>query len=70
MAVVAVALGLALSGPRRLDAALVAGAWIGDGRARASAIDISRALWLYLFAGFLGLASLVLMALATEVCKA
>ena len=67
---VTVALGLALSGPRRLNAALVAGASIGDGRAWASAAGISRTLWLYLSAGFLGLVLLVLMALATQVCKA
>jgi len=58
--------GLALSGPRRLDGALVDGAWIGDGRARASATDISRALWIYLIAGLLSFAPLVLMALAAQ----
>ena len=63
---VAGALGLSLSGPRRLDGALAAGAWIGDGRARANATDISRALWLYLIAGFLGLTPLVLMALVAH----
>lgn len=60
---VAGALGLSLSGPRRLDGIASPGAWIGDGRARANATDIARAMWLYLITGFLGLVPLVLMAL-------
>jgi adenosylcobinamide-phosphate synthase len=44
------ALGLALGGPRRYDGALVEGAWLGDGRARATTADIARALKLYIVA--------------------
>lgn len=63
---VAGALGLSLSGPRRHDGAVSPGAWIGDGRARANSTDIARAMWLYLIAGFLGLAPLVLLALVAH----
>ena len=41
------ALGLALAGPRRYAESVVADPWIGDGRARATAKDIGRALYLY-----------------------
>jgi adenosylcobinamide-phosphate synthase len=44
------ALGLALGGPRRYDGALVDGAWLGEGRARATTADIARALSLYVTA--------------------
>lgn len=44
------ALGLALAGPRRYAAVAVNDAWIGAGRARATAADIVRALRLYLIA--------------------
>ena len=60
---IAGALGLSLSGPRRLDGIASPGAWIGNGRARANATDIARAMWLYLITGFLGLVPLVLLAL-------
>jgi adenosylcobinamide-phosphate synthase len=63
---VAGALGLSLSGPRRHDGAVSPGVWIGDGRARANSTDIARAMWLYLVAGFLGLAPLVLLALVAH----
>lgn len=63
---VAGALGLSLSGPRRHDGAVAPGAWIGDGRARANSTDIARAMWLYIIAGFLGVAPLVLLALVAE----
>jgi adenosylcobinamide-phosphate synthase len=56
------ALGLALGGPRRYGGALVAEAWLGDGRARATTADIMRALKLYL-AACLVQATLVLAAL-------
>jgi adenosylcobinamide-phosphate synthase len=41
------ALGLALAGPRRYTKGLVADPWLGDDRARAEVLDISRALQLY-----------------------
>lgn len=41
------ALGLALAGPRRYGEVTVDDPWIGGGRARATARDIHRALWLY-----------------------
>ena len=53
-------------GPRRLDGIASPGAWIGDGRARANATDIARAMWLYLIIGFLGLVPIVLMALISH----
>ena len=59
---IAGALGLSLSGPRRLDGI----ASPGDGRARANATDIARAIWLYLITGFLGLVPIVLMALISH----
>ena len=63
---VAGALGLSLSGPRRLDGVSSRGSWIGDGRARANTTDIVRAMWLYLITGFLGLAPLALLALVAH----
>ena len=63
---VAGALGLSLSGPRRQDGNFVAGTWIGDSRARATSTDIARAMWLYLIAGFLGIAPLVVLALVAH----
>lgn len=44
------ALGLALAGPRRYGADLVNDPWIGDGRARATPIDMRRALYLFVAA--------------------
>jgi len=41
------ALGLALAGPRRYAEQVLSDPWIGDGRARADAGDIRRALYLY-----------------------
>ena len=41
------ALGLALAGPRQYTGSVVDDPWIGDGRARATARDIDRALYLY-----------------------
>ena len=46
-AAMAGALGLALAGPRRYDDHIVEDAWMGDGRARLTAKDIRRALYLY-----------------------
>jgi adenosylcobinamide-phosphate synthase len=56
------ALGLALGGPRRYGGVFVEEAWLGDGRARATASDIVRALKLYL-AACLTQATLVLAVL-------
>ena len=55
---VAGALGLALAGPRRYGTETVNDPWIGDGRARATALDIRRALYLYVVAGLI-LAALI-----------
>ncbi|MFP6730305.1 MAG: cobalamin biosynthesis protein, partial [Alphaproteobacteria bacterium] len=44
-AAMAGALGLALAGPRRYGERLVKDAWMGEGRARATARDIHRALY-------------------------
>jgi adenosylcobinamide-phosphate synthase len=44
------ALGLALAGPRRYHGYVVDDPWLGDGRARATSLDIVRALRLYLAA--------------------
>jgi adenosylcobinamide-phosphate synthase len=44
------ALGLALAGPRRYHGHVVDDPWLGDGRARATPADITRALRLYLAA--------------------
>lgn len=44
------ALSLALLGPRRIDGETVPGPWLGDGRARATAADIRRALQLFIIA--------------------
>ena len=44
------ALGLALAGPRRYHGEVVNDPWLGDGRARATIADISRALRLYIIA--------------------
>ncbi len=41
------ALGLRLAGPRRYGDQVVDDAWMGDGRAEATATDIRRAVWLY-----------------------
>lgn len=63
---VAGALGLSLSGPRRHQGSVATGVWIGDGRARANATDIARAMWLYIIAGFVGVVPLVLLALVAD----
>ena len=60
------AIGLSLSGPRRHYGAVAPGVWIGDGRARANSTDIARTMWLYMIAGFLGVAPLVLLALVAQ----
>ena len=50
---VAGALGLALAGPRRTADGSAAGAWVGDGRARAEPADIGRASYLFAVAGLI-----------------
>ncbi len=47
------ALNLALAGPRKYAEKVVAGAWMGDGTARATAKDIRRALNLYMIANLI-----------------
>ena len=60
-AAIAGALGLALAGPRHYAARIVEDPWIGDGRARATAADIYRALLVYVVAcGLQGVAILLL----------
>ncbi len=44
------ALGLSLAGPRRYGGVMIQDAWMGEGRARATAADIRRALLLYVAA--------------------
>ena len=44
------ALDLALAGPRRYHGEIVEDPWLGDGRARATVVDIGRALRLYMIA--------------------
>ncbi|MFQ5984016.1 MAG: adenosylcobinamide-phosphate synthase CbiB [Alphaproteobacteria bacterium] len=46
-AAMAGALGLALAGPRRYGGDVVEDPWIGDGRTRATTVDIGRALYLF-----------------------
>jgi adenosylcobinamide-phosphate synthase len=62
-AAMAGALGLALAGPRRYGGAVVADAWMGDGRKEASAADIRRALRLYAAACVLQAMAIALIAL-------
>ncbi len=58
LAAMAGALGLALAGPRRGGGA--AAPWIGEGRARAEAADIGRALYVLAAAGLIGAALIAL----------
>jgi len=53
------ALDLALAGPRRYHGQLVDDPWLGDGRARATVVDIARALRLYVTACLLLAGSLL-----------
>ncbi|MBS0559794.1 MAG: cobalamin biosynthesis protein CobD [Proteobacteria bacterium] len=63
-AAVAGALGLRLAGPRVYGSARVDDAWMGDGRAEATADDIARALRLYRAACGIGIACVALAAVA------
>ncbi len=56
------ALGLSLAGPRRYGSVTVQDAWMGEGRARATALDIRRALLLYVVAGLVHAALLAALA--------
>lgn len=47
------ALGLSLAGPRRYVDHIVEDPWIGDGRARVTAADIHRALYIYIVANLI-----------------
>lgn len=53
---VAGALGLSLAGPRRYGGEVVRGPWIGDGRARATPTDITRAVYLFAVACLIAIA--------------
>ena len=57
---VAGALGVALGGPRTFGDRTVAGAWVGDGRARATSQDIQRAIFLLSIAALLVAVALAL----------
>ena len=59
------ALGIRLGGPRGYDGEMVDGAWLGDGRAEATARDIRTALDLYRRACAVQLMVLALLALIT-----
>lgn len=62
-ATMAGALGLALAGPRRYGERLVKDAWMGDGRARATARDIHRALYVTALACAVNFALIAALAL-------
>jgi adenosylcobinamide-phosphate synthase len=64
-AAMAGALGIRLGGPRGYDGEMVDGAWLGDGRAEATARDIRTALDLYRRACAVQLMVLALLALIT-----
>ena len=49
-AAMAGALNLALAGPRRYSNTIIKDAWMGNGTARAKAVDIERALYMYIIA--------------------
>lgn len=58
------ALGLALGGPRPFGDETIAGAWIGDGRARATVSDVQRAVFLISVASLLVAVALALAVVA------
>jgi adenosylcobinamide-phosphate synthase len=57
-------LGLALAGPRRYGGEMVAGPWIGDGRARATPADIAASLYMLSTACLLTWGLIVLLVVA------
>jgi adenosylcobinamide-phosphate synthase len=61
---VAGALGLSLAGPRRYAGEMVRGPWIGDGRARATPADITRAVYLFAVACLISIGLAAVLALA------
>lgn len=63
---VAGALGLSLAGPRRYRGETVRGPWIGDGRARATPADISRAVYLFAVACLISIGFAAASALAVS----
>jgi adenosylcobinamide-phosphate synthase len=65
IAATAGALGLALAGPRRFGAIVGSTPWIGQGRARAEAVDIRRAVYLVSIAWLVFAVALGICALAT-----
>jgi adenosylcobinamide-phosphate synthase len=65
-AAMAAALGLALAGPRVYAGARVDDAWMGEGRAEATAADIARALALYRRACALQILAVALLALSAR----
>ena len=60
---VAGALGLALGGPAKYDGTAFSFAWIGDGRARATAQDVTRAAYLFAVTGLMVMAVVALLRL-------
>ncbi|SMH56504.1 cobalamin biosynthesis protein CobD/CbiB [Azospirillum agricola] len=66
IAAMAGALGLSLGGPHRDGGVVITEAWIGDGRARVTPVDIGRALALYAVAALIlvGLVALLLWGVA------
>jgi adenosylcobinamide-phosphate synthase len=60
------ALDLALAGPRRYHGEVINDPWLGDGRARATTADISRALRLYMIACLLQATVILAAYLAVE----
>jgi len=65
-AAVAGALDLALLGPRRYEHEAPTGAWLGDGRAKATATDIRRTVMLFIVAGVIGALLVAVIALAAQ----
>lgn len=63
---VAGALGLALGGPIRYDGNPVSFPWIGDGRARATAQDVTRATYLFAVTGLVVMAIVALLRLGVS----
>jgi adenosylcobinamide-phosphate synthase len=65
-AAIAGALGLALAGPRRYAEGVVDDPWIGEGRARATPVDMLRALLIYVVACALLAATILALWLLLE----
>lgn len=65
-AAVAGALGLALLGPRRYESEAPSGAWLGDGRAKATHGDIRRTVMLFIVACLIGALLIAIIALLVQ----